>query len=333
MATTTPPPPERPATPPPAEPVALPEPPLHHDERVVLTAERSHVASPIGWSSIFAATVIVLGVWLALHLFGVGVGLIAIDPNDLGSLRGVGIGVGIWSVIVPIIALFIGGLVAGRVAPTINTLNAVIHGAVVWALSILLTLLLVLNALGMLARGVASTGSALASGASSAIGMMGDLDANTLQQLGVDADSLIAPINDQLQEQGLPPVEPENVRAAAKEALQTAIRQGSLSQDQLAQIVARNTRLSPVEASQLAAKLAPKVTELAQEARAQVGQAVGKAGHAVGKAAEDVGAALVWTFVLMLLGLGAAVGGSILSVRRERREHVVLPRAHTRTTA
>jgi phosphotransferase system glucose/maltose/N-acetylglucosamine-specific IIC component len=43
----------------------------------------------------------------------------------------------VWSLIAPIVALFIGGLVAGRMAPTINTANAAIHGAVVWALSVI----------------------------------------------------------------------------------------------------------------------------------------------------------------------------------------------------
>jgi hypothetical protein len=32
---------------------------------------------------------------------------------------------------------------------------------------------------------------------------------------------------------------------------------------------------------------------------------------------------------LMLLGLGASIAGAVVSVRRERREHVVLPRAQT----
>jgi hypothetical protein len=103
----------------------------------VVSAERSTIASPLGWSAIFAAAVVAIGAWIVLHMLGMAIGLITIDPNDASNLRKIGIGTGVWSLIAPIVALFIGGLVAGRMAPTINTANAAIHGAVVWALSVI----------------------------------------------------------------------------------------------------------------------------------------------------------------------------------------------------
>ena len=103
----------------------------------VVSAERSTIASPLGWSAIFAAAVVAIGAWIVLHMLGMAIGLITIDPNDASNLRKIGIGTGVWSLIAPIVALFIGGLVAGRLAPTINTANAAIHGAVVWALSVI----------------------------------------------------------------------------------------------------------------------------------------------------------------------------------------------------
>jgi hypothetical protein len=102
-----------------------------------VSVERSAIVSPIGWSSIFAAAVVAIGAWIVLHMLGMSIGLITIDPNDASNLKKIGIGTGVWSLIAPIVALFIGGLVAGRLAPTINTANAVIHGAVVWALSVM----------------------------------------------------------------------------------------------------------------------------------------------------------------------------------------------------
>jgi hypothetical protein len=75
-------------------------------EPPMVTAERSAIVSPVGWSAIFAAATVAVGTWLVLHLIGIGVGLTAIDPTDASSLRRVGIGTGIWSLIAPIIALF-----------------------------------------------------------------------------------------------------------------------------------------------------------------------------------------------------------------------------------
>jgi len=47
------------------------------------------------------------------------------------------------------------------------------------------------------------------------------------------------------------------------------------------------------------------------------------------EAAETTGKVLLVLSILMILGLGASVAGAVVSVRRERREHVVLPRAQT----
>jgi hypothetical protein len=291
---------------------------------VVPTAERTFVSSPIGWSSIFAATVVTLGVWLALHLFGIGVGLTALDPRDAGSLKGVGIGVGIWSVIAPLIALFIGGLVVGRVAPTINTLNAAIHGAVVWALSLLLTLLLLVNAFGMIARGAASAGSAVAGAVSSAAGAA--TSGEMLQSLGIDENTVFAPVNRRLQERGMPPVAPDRARAAAQEMLRTRVQQGELSREQAVDIVARQTELSRADAEQVATELQERVNQAGQRGQ-EVAQ---QAKETALTAAEGAGKVIMAMVALMVLGLAATIGGAILSVRRERREHVVLPRATTR---
>jgi hypothetical protein len=47
------------------------------------------------------------------------------------------------------------------------------------------------------------------------------------------------------------------------------------------------------------------------------------------QAAETTGKVMLVLSILMVLGLGASIAGAIVSVRRERREHVVLPRAQT----
>lgn len=322
MATPTPPPPVEPVIVERATPV---ERVVSGDDIIHPTADRQFVASPIGWSSILAATVITLGVWLALHLFGIGVGLTAIDPKDAGSLRGAGIGVGVWSVIAPILALFVGGLVAGRVAPTINTLNAVIHGGVVWALSLLLTMLLLMSMFGALARGAMSAGTVVVDTAGAAVGAAGGAG-ESLEAVGIDADALFAPINRQLQERGMPPVEPAAAKQVVQEVVQTSLQDGSLDRQKVVAIVAKRTALSRQDAEQVATEIEKQYGELAQQGR----EAVDQAQETALSAADTTGKVLMAVVGLMVLGLGAAIAGAILSVRRERREHVVLPRATTR---
>lgn len=290
----------------------------------MVTVERSSIVSPIGWSAILAGATVALGMWLVLHTLGIGIGLTAIDPDDAGTLRGVGIGAGVWSVIAPIIALFIGGLVAGRVAPTINTANAAIHGAVVWGLSALLSLLLISMAVSAAMRGAVATGAAIGQGAAAAVGTaaQGDL---SLEDLGVSSQDLVAPLNQRLEAQGMPPVSPESIEAAARDALRTAVRQGDLDRSMLVDAIARNTRLSRADAEELAAQIEARAGDL----RTRASELGAQAQRTALQAAEVTGRVLLVLSIVMLFGLAAAVGGAIVSVRRERREHVVLPRAHT----
>ena len=70
-----------------------------------------------------------------LQLIGMGGGLAALELDDSGSLRSVGIGTTIGSILAPLIAMFVGGLVAGRLATTFDTKVGAIHGFVMWAIA------------------------------------------------------------------------------------------------------------------------------------------------------------------------------------------------------
>jgi hypothetical protein len=298
----------------PNEPVvSVIEPPLANT--LVVTAERSAIVSPLGWSAILAGATVAVGAWLVLHLLGIGIGLTAIDPEDAGTLRGVGIGTGVWSALAPIIALFIGGLVAGRMAPTINTANAAIHGAVVWALTALVSMILISMAASSAVKGAVAAGQGVAGIAAGA----------QLEDLGLSRAELVAPINERLRAEGLPPVSARSLEAAARDALRGAIRQGRLDRDIMVQSLTRNMGLTRAEAERVATLVEQRVTEI----RERAGEAGAQAQRTALQAAEVTGKVLLVLSIVMLLGLAAAIAGAIASVRRERREHVVLPRAQT----
>jgi hypothetical protein len=291
---------------------------------VITDFERSTIASPIGWSSIFGATAVAIGVWLVLHLFGVGAGLTALDPDDPSTLRSVGIGVGVWGLIAPLIALFIGGLVAGRVAPTINTLNAVIHGAVVWALTALAALVLVVMTAAAMTRGAVATGKAVSGAAGHVVSQA---EGVSLSTLGLRPDDLVAPINQRLQAEGKPPVPAKQLADAAQAALRESVRQGGqIDRQQLVNIVAQRTNLSRSDAEAVAAEIETKWNDV----KGQTGQMMSDVRRGAMQVAETTGKVLLTLSITMLIGLGLAILGAFLSVRHERREHVVLPRMMTR---
>src|SRR5688572_29848019 len=69
----------------------------------------------VSWGAAMAGAVVASAVWLLLHLLAVGAGLSA-PASDAGTLESIGVGTGAWSLVAPAVALFAGGLVAGRLA-------------------------------------------------------------------------------------------------------------------------------------------------------------------------------------------------------------------------
>lgn len=108
----------------------------------------------LSWGAIFAGLVIAMVLQLVLGLLGLGIGLAWWDQGD--PLQTLGIGAGIWAVVSAIIALFVGGATAGRLAGILNRGDGALHGVLVWGLSMIATIFLVTNGVGMLVGGTFS---------------------------------------------------------------------------------------------------------------------------------------------------------------------------------
>lgn len=87
------------------------------------------------WSAVAAGTVIGVGVWVVLQLLGTGLGLAAIDLTDAGRLRRVGIGTSLWTLLAPLVAMFVGGWFAGKLSHTRHPRGGALHGLVAWAMT------------------------------------------------------------------------------------------------------------------------------------------------------------------------------------------------------
>src|SRR3712207_2191167 len=99
---------------------------------VTEVASAASSAPKFRWWAVFAGVFVSLGLWVLLYTLGLANGLSSIEPGDMGSARAAGIGTGIWTLIAPLIALCIGGMVGARVAGIIDRASGAIHGAVLW---------------------------------------------------------------------------------------------------------------------------------------------------------------------------------------------------------
>jgi hypothetical protein len=117
----------------------------------------------VSWGALFAGAIAALGVWVLLYSLGLALGLSTVDPNDTDTVRRTGIFTGLWGLVAPLVALFIGGLVAGRSAGPLRRGSGALHGLIVWSLTALGGLVLVANMFGGALGSAVSVGTNVAS--------------------------------------------------------------------------------------------------------------------------------------------------------------------------
>lgn len=262
------------------------------------------------WSPIIGGAILATGVWILLQVLGTGVGLAAVDTDDAGSLRGAGIGTGIWSIIAPLIAMFVGGLLVGRTSGTRDRKVGGMHASVMWALALCIGLYAMMSLMGALVGGVTRVAGVASDATSSVV-------EKTVKT--VDASDMIGPINERLRQQGKPAITEQQLDATIKALAQKGLGQGKLDREMIVQEVARNTALSRADAEEVATALEAKYKG-ASDQLSQLGEGAKEVGL---QAADKTGKALMLAGLMMLLSLGAAVGGGMLGIQRYRREEVL----------
>jgi MFS family permease len=96
------------------------------------------------WSAVFAGTAVASGIWILLQIFGMGAGLVALD-------RGAAIGSTVWALLAPLIAMFVGAWIAGKLSGFRDDKLGMLHGVVVWALTSVLAVLATVSLVSALA--------------------------------------------------------------------------------------------------------------------------------------------------------------------------------------
>jgi hypothetical protein len=299
-------------------------------ETVESTARPAASDFPVGrprlsWGAVFGGAVSALGLWALLYVFGLAVGLSTIDPNGVRSLRPSAMFAGIWAVIAPLIALFIGGWVAGRGAGFVGRAGGAVHGLCVWSLTTIFGGSLVLAGLSTILAGVATVGHAVNPGGNpgAATAEPGPEAAPTLS---LNVGEALRPVNDRLMAHGQPPVSVAAVEDAARRAASAALAQGHWDHDTLANALTLDTGLSQADASEVVDRLESQYREQVTDMQMRAQDAADNARANALKAAEKSGKAFWGLFGALLFGLmasllGGAAGASTLPRRlwRERR--------------
>ncbi|KQM67674.1 hypothetical protein ASE75_01720 [Sphingomonas sp. Leaf17] len=278
-----------------------------HDTSLLRPAKR------ISWGAIFAGVVLAIAVQLVLGILGTGIGLTLVDPVEgtTPGAAGFGIGAGIYWLVTTVVALGAGGYVAARGAGVHDRFDGLLHGLVVWGVTLILTLYLLTSAVGGIIGGafrtVGSVASAAGTGISAAAPKVADAANLDVGDVREEASAYLSTApSDPAQ---MTPEQAQKEIAEELPALARGGQDGAQAENRIVDIVAAQRKISR-----------PEAQAQVNRAKAQFEQTKNKA-VATAKSATDAaaGAAAGTSFIVvvaLLIGAAAAGFGAITATRR-----------------
>lgn len=263
----------------------------------------------ISWGAVIAGAVIAIAIHFLLSLLGVGIGLSTVDPAGSPEAESLGIGAGIWWVISSIISIIVGGYVAARLEGLPSRGDGIIHGVLVWAVTLLVMVWLLASAAGGLIGGafnlVGNTVSAAGQGIAAAVPAVADATGLSPEQLDRHAEELLSP-------GGTAPSDPQAARRDLVAALTVMATQSGPqaeeARNRAVTIISQQANISRQEADQ-------RITRVEQQVR-QTTQNVEEAAEDTAHDAADVASSgSLWAFLALLLGALAGIVGGAMGTR------------------
>jgi hypothetical protein len=298
---------------------------LHPGVTPVADAHVGKTPTRLSWGAIFAGVVIAIAVQVVLGILGAGIGLTMVDPVEgtTPGAAGFGIGAGLYWLITTVVALGAGGYAAARVAGVHERFDALVHGLVVWGVTLLLTLYLLTSAVGGIIGGAFRTVGAVAGTAGNAVGAVAAAAPAAASVAGVDTNDVKDAARDVRSEAAaylsdapsdparMTPEQAQTEIARQLPALARGGADGQQAESRIVDIVAAQRKISRPEAQ-------AQVTRAKQQFVQTKEETVATAKTATDKAA---GAAAGTSFVLvlaLLVGAAAAGFGATAATRRRR---------------
>jgi len=251
--------------------------------------------SRISWGAVLAGTAVAIAMSLLLDLFGLALGI------------GLFHGAGIWLILSTLIAMAIGGYVAGRLAGTFNHLDSELHGLTVWAFTVLVSAFLLTRLVSAEVSATTPAAVSLDSGATAAM----SADQGEFARL-VSPQGLVDRLRQSLNTGGDPSLMTrEQINAEIGLLINRRLANGAfvpVERDRLIALVAQRDGLNREEATLRVSRMEQEADGAAIRARSSMENA----SLAVSSGARGVGASL-------LLGLAAALLGAWWGTRHVRR--------------
>ena len=281
-------------------------------------ADRTFVAAGrrVSWGAIFAGVVLAVAVQLLLGILGTGIGLSMVDPVEgtTPGATGFGIGAGLYWLVTTVIALGAGGYAAARLSGVSERFDALVHGLVVWGVTLILTLYLLTSAVGGIIGGAFRTVGAVASAAGSTVGAAAPRVASIA---GVDEGDVRQEAAAYLSDAPSDPAQmtPEQAQKEIARQLPALARggaDGARAENRIVDIVAAQRKIPRDQAQAQVSRAKADVVKAKNDA-------VSTAKSATDAAA---GAAAGTSFILvlaLLAGAGAAAFGASAATRRRAR--------------
>ena len=104
------------------------------------------VRSRVDWGAIWAGVFAFIGIWSVFGLLGAAIFASAANPQAAQPVTGMGWGMGIWAIVLTIIAMYVGGRVTGSLTSIANRREGVVHGLAMFGLSVAAALVIMVLA-------------------------------------------------------------------------------------------------------------------------------------------------------------------------------------------
>jgi hypothetical protein len=102
----------------------------------------AHSRTP--WGAIWAGMFTFVAIWSVFGLLGEAIFASAASPNAVAPVSGMSVGMGIWSVILTIIAMYVGGRVTGSLAGVVTRHEGSLYGMTMFGLSVIATIVVLI---------------------------------------------------------------------------------------------------------------------------------------------------------------------------------------------
>ena len=269
---------------------------------------RTIMINKVSWGAILAGVALALVTQLVLSMIGVGIGASTLDPGtgDNPSASGFSITAAIWWGVSGIIASFLGGFVAGRMAGVPKESTASWHGLTSWAVTTLVIFYLLTTTIGSLLGGTLTTLTGVVSGAANTAG-------SVAQAVTGSSSDPLSSILQSLQGTGTATTGDQTaVRESAMAAVRALLSDNpsdvERAREEAAQAIARARTIPIEQARTQVQQYEQQYRQTAQNATQQVTEAADTAATAVSTGA------LISAVALILGALAAWFGGRTGSV-------------------